>query len=242
MRGKREYSIGKEKTVPYFTRDGKGNDITKDVIIKQFQHHDIEFDCRVCKKHVSSGVRVKDIVSSNFTDWAYVGDYVCHNCADLFSLYFYNYVVDPDGIHLYNVRELRDQLIKPQKPPFLFVITTTQKKHLFCRSIWNHSSDYFAVNLETETIFTTPDRMRTLFDFVECLQTLGAGKEQMKSGEIPFTVMQKIGINPKTALKPLHYLQTELRKREIQIPLYCGQKREITEDEAICCINSILTA
>lgn len=225
-----------EKTIPYFTRDGKGNDFVKEVKIKQFPTHDVEFDCPICKRYTATGVRTKDIVSSNFTDWAYVGEYVCPDCADLFSLYFYSYIVDTDGIHLYNVRELRDQLTKPQKPPFLFVITTSQKKHLFYRSVWNHDSARFAVNLETETIYTTPGRMRQLFDFVECLQTLGASKDAMKQGEIPFQALQKTGF------KPLEFLRNELRGREIQIPLYCGQKREITEEEAICCINSILTA
>lgn len=225
-----------DKTVTYRTRDGKGNNILKDVKIKQFPRQDIEFDCPICKRHVSTGIRIKDIVSSNFTDWSYVGEYVCLDCADLFSLYFYNYVVDPDGIRLLNVRELRDQLVTQQKPPFLFVITTSQKKHLFYRSRWNYGSGRFAVNLETETIYTTPDRMRTLFDFVECLQTLGCSKEMLKRGEISFPVLQKVGFH---ALK---YLQTELSTREIQIPLYCGQKRNITEEDAICVINSILTA
>lgn len=225
-----------DKIIPYLTRDGKGNDFVKEVKIKRFPEHEVEFFCPICHLGANIGVRTKDIVSANFTDWAYVGEYVCPNCADFFSLYFYSYVVDIDGIHLYNVRELRDQLTTPQNPPFLFVITTSQKKHLFYRSVWNYDSARFSVNLETETIYTTTERMCQLFDFVECLQTLGAGKEAMKCGEIPFQVLQKTG------LKPIKFLQNELRGREIQIPLYCGQKREITEEDAICCINSILTA
>lgn len=226
-----------DKTIQYHTRDGKGNDIIKDVKIKQFPQQDIEFDCPICKRHTMTGIRIKDIVSSNFTDWAYIGDYVCHDCADLFSLYFYNYIVDLDGIRLLNIRELRAQLVTPQKPPFMFVITTSQKKHLFYRSIWNYDNSRFAVNLETETIYTTSDRMRVLFDFVEYLQTLGCSKEALKRGEIPFPVLQKVGFDT------LKFLQTELSKREIQIPLYCGQKRNvITEEEAICAINLLLTA
>lgn len=224
-----------DKTIPYRTRDGDGNDIVKNVKIKTFNPVAVEFMCPVCKRECHSGARVKDIVSSNFTDWALVGDYVCPECSELFSLYFYNYIVDPDGIRLLNVRELRDRLIKRQKPPFLFVITTTQKKHLFYRSAWNYGSDRFAVNLETETIYTTPERMEMLFDFVECLQTLGCSKDRLKSGEIPFTVLQKVG------KQALDLLRHELKgSREIQIPLYCGQKREIKEEEALCCINSTL--
>ena len=223
------------KVIEYKTRDANGNDIVKEVKIKQFKSIKMDFECSVCGRTALAGVRTKDIVSSNFTDWAFVGEYVCLSCANLFSLYFYSYIVNGDGIHLYNVRELRDQLTTQQKPPFLFVITTSQKKHLFYRSVWNYGSDRFAVNLETETIYTTTERMRLLFDFVECLQTLGTSKEAMKRGEIPFQVLQKTG------LESLKFLQNELRRREIQIPLYCGQKRNITEEEALCCINLILT-
>lgn len=225
-----------EKIIKYRTRDGKGKDIIKDVKIKAFKQTAMDFVCPICKMEAHNAVKVKDIVSSNFTDWALVGEYVCPACSELFSLYFYNYIVDTKGIRLLNVRELRDQLTTPQKPPFLFVITTSQKKHLFYRSSWNYSAGRFAVNLETETIYTTTDRMRTLFDFVECLQTLGCSKDRLKSGDIPFPVLQKVG------KLTLDFLKRELEQsREIQIPLYCGQKREITEEDALCCINSILT-
>lgn len=223
-----------EKAIKYRTRDGGGNDIVKDVKIKTFNAVQMDFTCPICKREAQAGVKAKDIVSSNFTDWSLVGEYVCPACAELFSLYFYNYIVDPDGIRLLNVRELRDQLTTPQKPPFLFVITTSQKKHLFYRSRWNHKSSPFAVNLETETIYTTPERMKTLFDFVECLQTLGCSKEKLKCGEIMFSALQKVNS------QALAFLRKALNGREIQIPLYCGQKREISEEEAICCINSIL--
>lgn len=225
------------KTIPYNTRDGKGNEVVKEVKIKQFNVYKTDFVCPICHKEQTEGCKIKEIVSSSFTDWQYVGDYVCRECADLFSLYFYNYISGTDGIRLYNVRELREQLTTPQKPPFLFVISTSKKKHLFYRAKWNYQSDPFAVNLETETIMTSCKRMKTLFDFVECLQTLGVSKNALKDGNIPFEIAKKTG------LASVFWLKKELEEsREIQIPLYCGQKREITEGEAICCINSIVQA
>lgn len=221
----------------YETRDEKGNDIIKFVPIKEYPVETVEFFCPVCRQQKYEGSRIKKIVSSKFTDWAFfVGDMVCTECSRLFSLYFYSYIVDPDGIHLLNVRQLRDRLCQEQKPPFLFVITTTQKKHLFYRSVLNMSSRHYAVNLETETIYTSPERMMKLLDFVELMQTLGAGKIGMTNGEIPFAVIQKTGY------KALEVLQNELKaSREIQIPLYCGQKRDIPEEEALCCLISLLT-
>lgn len=220
----------------YETRDGKGTEIVKMVQVKEYPVEAVEYTCPICRKLKQEGIQIKKIVSSNFTDWAYVGEHVCTECSKLFSLYFYSYIVDPDGIRLLNVRQLRDELCKRQTPPFRFIITTSQKKHLFYRSVINNNSDRFAVNLETETIYTTNERMRYLFDFVETLISLGASKAAMSDGEISFAVLSKVGI------KALLTLQQELKaSREILIPLYCGQKREKTEDELICDMTFLLT-
>lgn len=224
------------KKLRYETRDGKGNDIIKDVQIKEFPAEKVDFICPICHREKCEGVPTKKIISSNFTDFQYIDKYICSECTELFSIYFYNYIVDPDGIRLLNVRQLRDELCRKQTPPFRFIITTTQKKHLFYRSVLNHSADRFAVNLEMEIIYTTCERMRYLFDLVETLISLGASKRGMTEGELPFNVIQKVGI------KALCVLQTELYKsREILIPLYCGQKREKPEEELLCDMDSLLT-
>lgn len=224
------------ETLRYETRDGKGNDIIKDVAVKEYPIEDAFFVCPICKKERKKGVLAKKIISANFTDFQYIDRYICPECTKLFSLYFYNYIVDPDGIRLLNVRQVRDELCRPQNPPFRFIITTTQKKHLFYRSMINYNNKHFAVNLETETIYTTNERMRYLFDFVETLISLGASKAAMNNGEIPFAVLAKVGI------KALLTLQQELKvSREILIPLYCGQKREKPEEELICDMTFLLT-
>lgn len=220
----------------YKTRDEKENDIEKSVDIKEYPLEDVEFDCPICRKHCSKGTKIKKIVSTHFTDWTYVGDYICEECSRMFSLRFYSYIVNDDGIKLLNMRQFKEELINNQKLPFRFVITISKKKQLFYKAVLNNSNERFAVNLETETIYTTHERMKLLFGFVENLLTLGAGKAAMQSGEIPFNVLQKTGY------KPLEFLSKELKQREIQIPLYCGQKLEITEEEALCNLDLILTA
>lgn len=205
------------------------------VKLKDFEIEKIEFNCPICNQEYSQGIKAKKIISSNFTDFIKIGDYICSDCAKLFSLYFYSYIVNSDGIKLLNVRQIKDELCSTQKVPFRFVITTSQKKHLFYHSKINYSAERFAVNLETETIYTTKKRMLELFDFVESLITIGASKKSMQNGEIPFCVLQKTGF------KALEYLQTELKKsREIQIPLYCGQKLKKTEEECLCSLDLLL--
>lgn len=225
-----------KKTIQYLTRDGAGNDIVKEIEIKLQPPETHDFVCKICGKESHEGVPTKKVVSANFTDWEYVGDYICTDCQPLFSMCFYNYVCDPEGIHPLNVRQLRDVLTAPPQTPFLFVITTSQKKHLFYHAKWNYSAKRFAVNLEQETIYTTPERMRELFDFVECLQTLGNSKKSLSDGMVTYDTYTKLGH------KALDKLRRELAEsREIQIPLYCGQKREISEESAVWFIISILT-
>jgi len=225
------------KTLLYETRDANGQDIIKEVLLKELPIRSCPIVCPVCHESHQRGVEVKKAVSSNFTDWALVGEMVCERCAKLFNLYPYSYVVSGDDIKLLNVRQIRDALLGKINPPFLFVITTTQKKHLFYRAKWNYTADPFSVNLETEPITTSRNRMKVLFDFVECLQTLGQSKGGLLAREIRYEILQKIG------KEALLWLNRELdTSREIQIPLFCGQKRDITEEEAICTITSILKA
>lgn len=219
----------------YETRDAKGNDFVKMVKIKEYPILDVDFVCPICKKEHTKGIDIKKIVSSNFTDWEFVGNYICEPCSRLFSLYFYSYIVDDNGIRLLNLRQLKNELIKEQPTPFRFIITQSQKKHLFYRSEVNYSNKRFAVNLETETIYTTHEKMKELFVFVESLMALGASKKALADGEIPFSVIQKTGH------KALFYLQNALKNREIQIVLHAGQKPDISEEEALCCLDSILT-
>jgi hypothetical protein len=218
-----------EQSLTYYTRDGEGNDIVKQIPIKQFPVEEAEYVCPICRRPQREGCRLKKIVSGHFTDFAFVGEYICPRCSRLFSLYPYSYIEHGDEIRLLNVRQLRDELCREQPVPFRFVITTTQKKHLFYRSRMNYGGERFAVNLETETIYTTVQRMRDLFLLVETMQALGAGKKMMQEGTLPFPILQKLG------LSPLEILRGELEEsREIQIPLFCGQKPEITEEEALC--------
>lgn len=222
--------------IMYNTRDGDGNDIVKAIKIKEFPVHTGDFVCGVCGHPTAEGCRKKDVVSSSFTDHAYVGDMICPDCTRLFSLYFYSYIVERGEIKLFNVREARDVILREHLTPFKLIVTVSGKKHLFYRCPENLSDGRFAVQLENETIYTTHDRQRELFDFVECLMTLGAAKTAMGEGKLPYSLLtQDFGTD---AMQRLH---DEIKtSREIQLPLYLGQKRQITEEDAKCCITSIL--
>lgn len=227
------------RTLRYETRDGAGEDIIREIPIKKFRRTPCECSCDICGAEITEGVKIKDAVSGNFTDWSFfTSGYVCDRCSALFSIFPYNYIYSPNGIELMNIRQLCNRLttLENVEAPFMFCISVSQKKHLFYRAKLNNSMEIFAVNLETETILTSCKRQKLLFDFVENLQTLGCTKEMLKSGKIS----QKIPIERAPII--LDFLWNELNaSREIQIPLYCGQKREITEVEALCNLDLVLT-
>lgn len=222
--------------IEYNTRDGKGNDILKMVEIKEFPLYHHDFTCQICGRECTDGHRKKDVVSSKFTDHVFVGDWICKDCSRLFSLYFYNYIVEDGKISIFNVREARDIILRGHITPFKLIITKTGKKHLFYRCPENLNDKQFAIQFENETIFTTHERQRELFDFVECLMTLGAPKMALAEGSIPYSILcRDFGAEAITRLRD------EISKsREIQLPLFLGQKKEITEEEATCCLTSIL--
>lgn len=222
--------------IKYNTRDGKGNDIVKMVQIKEFPVHPAEFTCRICGRQQSEGCRKKDVVSSKFTDHDCVGDWICTDCTRLFSLYFYSYIVEDGEITIFNVREAREVILRQHTTPFKLIISKTGKKHLFYRCCDNLTDSAFSVQLENETVFTTRERQRELFDFVESLLSLGASKTALADGCIPYDIMRM-----DFGVRAAERLTTEIQNsREIQLPLFLGQKTR-TEEEAKCYLTLTLT-
>lgn len=227
------------KTILYETRDGKGNPIIKEIQIKSFKESECECTCDICGEQITTGIKIKDAVSSNFTDWSFFSNgYVCQKCAELFSVYPYSYIYQPQkGIELMNVRQISRRLtaLADISPPFMICLSTSQKKHLFYRATLNYSKENFAVNLETETIYTNCRRQAFLFDFVGNLQALLCTKDMLKQGKLSYEIPTS------KSLEIYNLLWKELsQSREIQIPLFCSQKPEITKEEALCNLDSIL--
>ena len=223
------------KSLLYNTRDADGKDITKTVEIKKYCAIPVNFMCRICQTEQTRGVDIKKIVSGNFTDWQYVGEYVCEKCADMFSLFRYSYIQNGDDVRLFNVREMAEEIQLPQTPPFKIIVSTSQKKHLFYKAVTNHDPINFSANLEEEKILCNIDKLRELFLFVGYMQAIGESKKRLADGEIRNDILQKTGY------RALKYLQNELKTRQIQIPLFLSQKINITQEEAICNLDLIVS-
>lgn len=217
--------------IEYQTRDSSGKDIIREIAIKEFPTVHCEATCFNCKSHDRDEyVLTKSAVSANFTDWNIVGAHICPRCSALFSVFPYSYVFGAEsGITLLNVRQIKSALVEDRAEDFKFCISTSQKKHLFYRAPWNKAASvYFSVQLETETILTSRRRQMRLFRFVELLLAAGCNKAELSEGMIRFDVL--VSLNKSI----LDFLKKEVDQyREIQIPLFCAQKPDISKEEAI---------
>lgn len=221
------------RTLRYETRDEKGNEIVREIPISERKVTPHDGPCAMCGRRTGRGVLVKDAVSSNFTDWACFSEgepVVCEHCAQLFSVYPYSYIYEPDSgdIELLNVRQIEDAILGlgERTKPYLCVISVSQKKHLFYRAQINGgSSGFFAVNLESETIHTTTERQKNLFALVKHLAVLGTPKSAVAEGVITSATSELLGTY--TSMILYNVLHRELtQSREIQIALHAAQKPE----------------
>jgi|GEM_PF-3100333 len=225
-------------TLYYNTRDANGNDITKEVQISEPETMALdEQQCCFCGLPITQGVDIKKLVSGSFTDWRdlYSG-YSCRFCAVQTKLFKYSFIINGEKIRLFNIREMAKEILEPQEPPFKIVVSTSQKKHLFYKALTNHNPEIFTVNLEEEQIKTSLYELRELFAMVSALQALGNTKSNIKESELNTETHMQFG-------EPIiKWLEHIFKNRPIQIPLFLSQKNEnIKKEDAICCINSILT-
>lgn len=130
---------------------------------------------------------------------------------------------------------MADEIQKEQLPPFKIIISVSQKKHLFYKAVFNQNPKLFTANLEEEQISCNIDKLRELFLFIGSLQALGESKKNISMGIIQYKILKRIG------LKGILYLQQELKDRQIQIPLHLSQKLNISEGEALCNLDLILS-
>lgn len=218
----------------YHTRDKDGNEIRKTVALKKYPVETVDFSCGICKKEYAEGITIKKIVSENFTDWQYVSPYICCECSKFFSLFPFSYILNGNQIRLFNIREMAEEIQKEQEPPFKIVVTASQKKHLFYKAATNSNSKSFIANLEEEQIYCDIRQLREQFAFIGNMQALGESKKRLAAGEIRHDILLKVGY------KALKYLNSNLKTRQIQIPLHLSQKPEIKEEDALCKLNLIL--
>lgn len=192
--------------------------------------------CAFCGKDIVKGVPLKNVVSGNFTDYQALkpSEFSCYDCAQACSFFHYSYIADQNGLRLLNNREMVEEIQKAQQPPFVCVVTTSKKKHLFYEAVVNNSSVNFICRFEQENIPVNLEQLRQDFVFIGSLLALGEYKQSIEEGSLRTKTVNKLGV------AVVDFLNTCLNRRSFFIPLFLSQKPDIEEEIAISNIKELL--
>ena len=236
----------------YHTKNTKGEVITKEVhfadpMQNKFYQLTAEGRCNLCGEPLKNGgIPVKKMLGSTYMDWAIHKEpeekYLCTACAfclgmnpeGRIALFRYPIVAEKD-LHLCNRAEMRDYILHPPDPPFVMILPTSQKKHLFAKAKISYSRDQFFCNLE-ERIIPVSGKIEKLVKTIEALRGLGINKNMILEKVIPTPFFRQFGVE--TVEKVLNTM--EQMGRDEMFPLAMEVAQKMSEEEAKCYMDLIL--
>jgi len=90
--------------------------------------------------------------------------------------------------------EWRPLLLDPPDPPFVYMIPTTNQKHLLFRCGVAYSRESFPVQHEEDRVWITPSEFREVVEAAERLFALGMSREAVETGRYPQESIRKAGL------------------------------------------------
>lgn len=237
----------------YHTKNGKGEEVTKEVYFadplkNKFYQPTAEGRCNLCGESLKDGgIPVKKLLGASYMDWAIhkapEEKYLCTACAfclgmnpeGRIALFRYPVVAAGEDLYLCNRAEMREFLLHPPDPPFVMILPTSQKKHLFAKAKISYSRDQFFCNLEERTIKVSGE-IRRLVKTIEALRGLGINKNMIMGKVIPTPFFRQCGVE--TVEKVLTTM--EQMGRDEMFPLAMEVAQKMSEEEAKCYMDLIL--
>ena len=137
--------------------------------------------CAFTGKQIISGIPTKQAIKKTFTDFEYLkyeSDYisaeawkVLNPCIQgnngLNALRSYSYIVTNSGIKIIKHAEYMHALINPPEPPFVFVITYSNKKHTAFKAVINHSRQSFIVQTDVNRVVIDSARLAEICPVIQ---------------------------------------------------------------------------
>lgn len=236
----------------YHTKNGKGEEVIKEVhfadpLQNKFYQPTAEGRCNLCGEPLKDGgIPVKKMLGSTYMDWAIHKEpeekYLCTACAfclgmnpeGRIALFRYPIVAEKD-LHLCNREEMRECLLHPPDPPFVMILPTSQKKHLFAKAKISYSRDQFFCNLE-ERVIRVNKGIGRMIKTIEALRGLGANKNMILKNVIPTPFFRQFRVE--IVEKVLSIM--EQMGRDEMFPLAMEVAQKMSEEEAKCYMDLIL--
>lgn len=237
-----------EKPIIYETVDAKGNIKQKEVNFADPENNEsydpkYEGHCNICDERTIGGIPIKKMFSSSYMDWSihkcHESTHICKNCAfcvgmnpvGRVALFRYPLVADKT-LHLCNRKQFRDYLLNRPEPPFVMILPTTQKKHLFAKSKVSYSKENFYCNVEEITIPVNKSITDVIMT-IEALRGIGIKKSDIESGKLPCGILKIATVSESE--KILEMIEKVKSNEMFMLAIEVAQK--MSEEEARCYLD-----
>lgn len=157
--------------------------------------------CALCGTDVTKVVQIKDVISSNFTNFEYFKyktNYLCIDCAKCLKedkLRKSNFMADEEQIIYFKQNEIEKYIFNIKehiKKPFIFAITRSFKKHNSFKCNINYDYENFYIQEEDKKYLFNVEEMKKLYKILNEAY-LHFTKDEMLTGNYRFISVEEYG-------------------------------------------------
>lgn len=160
---------------------------------------EIETVCAFSGLQISKGVALKNVLSANFTDAAYIrhpSKYCAVDVAQCFapitvdgkaSLRNFSFIATPSSLTMLKREDMQQVLFSEKETPFVLCISYNQKKHISYKSRPQYDSSNFTVFTDGGEVEISQDDVSEILPIVTAWYTVVKGKEDTASLPTYFT-------------------------------------------------------
>lgn len=209
--------------------------LSKNLNIDVCQIKTIKTMCSLCGDIVNEGVKIKDAVSSNFTNFEYFKyktDYICINCAKCLKddkLRKNNFLADKEKIIYFKQNEIENYIFnikKYVKKPFIFAITRSFKKHNSFKCNLNYNYEEFYIQEEDKKYLFNIKEMKELYKTLNEAY-LHFTKDEMLTGNYKFISVEEYGNDNFLKLENILKQYRGTHKFDLLIYMLNSKKRNV---------------
>ena len=138
----------------------------------------------------------------------------------------YSHVFYHGGHACPNRAAWREWLLEPPKPPFVFAMAVSGKKHLIYKSKISDSRDNYYVQLEEQSFLIDREKFREILEVFEEGYELGLSKASLESGNYNQKAVMKIGFSKWREIEDRISTYRQSAPDYLSLCAFCAQKPE----------------